>query len=103
MDNRTFQDVQTDSLDLISGTISNNTIFKEYIKYLLVEESCSTKVDARSSHVMRFTRRACARMVRAHHGDILGLSGLMGRFIQSGVAPGLIRGRSREMNATYGI
>lgn len=102
MDNYTFQDVQTDSLGLISGTISNNTIFKEYIRYVLVEGSCSTKVDVRSLHVIRSTRRVRARTIRAHHGNILGL-GLTGRFIQPGVVPSLIRGGSCEMNATCGI
>jgi hypothetical protein len=36
VDNCTFQDVQTDSLGLINGTISNNTVSKTYIKDLLI-------------------------------------------------------------------
>jgi hypothetical protein len=36
MDDCTFQDVQTNSLGLISGTISNNTVSKVYIKDLLI-------------------------------------------------------------------
>ena len=36
VDDRAFQDVQTDSLGLASGTLSNDTVFKTYIKDLIV-------------------------------------------------------------------
>lgn len=36
MDDYTFQDVQANSLGLINGTISNNTVSKVYIKDLFI-------------------------------------------------------------------
>jgi hypothetical protein len=52
MDNCSFQDVQTDSLGLISGTISNNTIFKEYIRYI-----CGKWNETESSNPIRPARQ----------------------------------------------
>lgn len=82
VDDCTFQDVQTDSLGLISGTVLNNTIFKEYIKYLLVGEICSTKSEAEPSHAMSSTWHVRTWMTCAHHGNILGLDGLVGGLTQ---------------------
>ena len=103
VDDCAFQDVQTDSLGLINGTVLNNTIFKEYIKYLLVGEICSTKGEAKSSHAMSSTWYVRTWMACAHHGDILGLGSLVGGFTQRGIISNLVRGWGRDMSATCHI